>query len=93
MVIKIFFNIIILVGLIRLLIATEKPFLCSGIYAVAYFFVGMYYGAPFLKWSGLTLIAFILSSLYFWLLNRNDGFGFNFWLIFIAGLIGFTFFL
>ena len=76
-------KIIFLVTLIRLLIMTDQPFLCSGIYAFLVLFFGLIMGNPFLNVLILTAIAFVLSSLYFWLLNRFEGF--FWWIIMIVG--------
>lgn len=84
-------KILLLVGLIKLLIVTQQPFLCSGIYAGVVLLFGLINSAPF---GGLVLvvaISFALASIYFWLLNR---FGDNlvlFWVIAAAGVaIGFV---
>lgn len=77
-------NIIFLVTLIRLLIMTDQPFLCSGIYAFLVFFFGLITGTPFLDMLIVAAIAFALSSLYFWLLNRFEGF--IWWIIMVVGV-------
>jgi len=78
-----FFKIIFLVALIRLLIMNEEPFLCSGIYAAMVFIFGLITGTPFVSVLIATAIAFALSSLYFWLLNRFEGF--FWWIIMLVG--------
>jgi hypothetical protein len=79
------FRILILVALIRLLIETNKPFLCSGIYAgfvtVFALIIGRGIGAVV---AGL--LAFFLSSAYFWLLDRFED-TILFWIVMIAGLL------
>lgn len=79
------FRILILVALIRLLIETNKPFLCSGIYAgfvtILTLIIGRGIGAVV---AGV--LAFFLSSAYFWLLDRFED-TILFWIIMIAGLL------
>jgi hypothetical protein len=79
------FRILLLVGLIRLLIETNKPFLCSGIYAatVTVFSLISGHGIGALA-AGVW--AFLLSSIYFWLLDRLDG-SILFWIVMILGLL------
>jgi hypothetical protein len=82
-------KIIVLIALIKLLIATDKPLLCAGLYT----FVGFAFGmlavisgqAPFLAVLLITPIRFGLSSLYFWLLDRIGG-GILWWIVLILGL-------
>ncbi len=79
------FRVLLLVGLIRLLIETNKPFLCSGIYAAAVTLFALIIG----RGIGALVAgvwAFLLSSVYFWLLDRFDG-GILFWIILIVGLL------
>ena len=78
-----FFKIIFLVALIRLLLMTDQPFLCSGIYASLVLFFGLITGTPFLNMLIPVAIAFVLSSIYFWLLDRFEGF--LWWIIMIVG--------
>jgi hypothetical protein len=79
------FRVLLLFGLIRLLIETNKPFLCSGIYAA------IVTGFSLIGGSGTTAIgagglAFLLASAYFWMLDRFQE-GILFWVIMIVGLI------
>lgn len=67
-----FIKIILLAALIRLLIATEKPFLCSGIYAAAAILLGFAFGHGVVPVLISGAIGFVLASVYFWLLNRLD---------------------
>jgi hypothetical protein len=82
-------KIIVLVALIRLLIATDKPLLCSGLYTFVGFALGLLAvmggQAPFLALLIATVIRFALSSLYFWLLYRI-GEGGLWWVVLILGL-------
>ena len=81
------FKILILAGLIRLLIATEQPFLCSGLYAGGVLVLGLIFGVPFVTMLIAATISFALASLYFWLLVRFEGSGPIWWLILIFGLV------
>ena len=67
-----FIKLTMLVAVIRLLIAIEQPMPCAGIYTAAYFFTVLFNPGPF--WLKLlsTALAFGLSYLYFWLLDRCD---------------------
>ena len=80
-----FLKIILLVALVRLLVATDKPLLCSGIYTAVVLLFGLIAGAPILALLIGGIIAFALSSLYFWLLYRV-GTGILFWVILVGGL-------
>ncbi len=77
---------LVLVLLLRLLISTDKPFLCSGVYAGSVFILGLAFREPFLGVLLFSGIAFALSSLYFWLLYRFDE-GILWWIIMIGGLV------
>jgi hypothetical protein len=79
------FRILMLVALIRLLIETNKPFLCSGIYA------GLVTAVALISGGGIGavvagVLAFLLSSAYFWLLDRFED-SILFWIIMIVGLL------
>ncbi len=80
------FKIILIVALIRLLVVTDKPFLCSGIYTTVVFFFSLWSQAPFL--SKLIVVAIIMatSSLYFWLLSYFKDNIILFWIISVVGL-------
>ena len=82
-------KIIVLVALIKLLIATDKPLLCSGLYTFVGFALGLLTviggQAPLLPLLLVTGIRFALSSLYFWLLYRI-GEGALWWIVLILGL-------
>lgn len=77
-------KLIILVSLIRLLLATDSPLLCAGLYTVAGVVFGAVTGNPFLAILIAMLIRFALASLYFWLLYRIEGF--LWWIILFCGL-------
>jgi hypothetical protein len=83
----IIFRIMLLVALVRLLIVTNKPLLCSGIYATIVT-TGALIGGVGIAAFVAGGMAFVLSSVYFWLLNRFED-SLLFWVIMIAGaLIG-----
>ena len=67
----IIFRILLLVGLIRLLIETHKPLFCSGIYA-AIATGGALVSGEGMAAVGVGGLAFLLSTVYFWLLNRFE---------------------
>lgn len=76
---------LVLIALIQILIQTNKPFLCSGIYGAIAALFALFLGHGF---SGAIIgggVAFLLSSIYFWLLERFDG-SFWWWSIAIGGL-------
>ncbi len=79
------FKILLIVGLIKLLIEIDQPFLCSGIYAIGAFTLGSLFGNPVLSVAVASLIAFALASLYFWLLSKFPD-GILWWVILIVGL-------
>jgi len=80
-------NILLLVGLIKLLIESEKPFLCSGLYVAAHFVFGMIRELPFSELLLGSGILFALASLYFWLLYRIEMGTARWWVVIVAGLV------
>lgn len=79
------FKVIILLGLVQLLYRIEKPFVCSGIYAGVTLVFAFMFGFNLVLIAIATLISFVLSSLYFWLLNYFKH-GIAHWVILIIGL-------
>lgn len=79
-------KIIVLVALLKLLIATDKPFLCSGIYTGIVFIFSLIVGAPIVEIIIFCAISFALASLYFWLLDRFRESA-AYWGILIVGLL------
>jgi len=79
-----FIKAIMLAALIRLLLATSKPFLCSDIYTAVSVIFGLAIGTKFLAVLVGGAIVFGLTSLYFSLLDRFEDSTGLFWLI--AGL-------
>ena len=82
----IFVRPLVLIALIQILIQTNKPFLCSGIYGAIAALFGLFMGSGFAGALIGGAIAFVLSSVYFWLLDRFDS-GFWFWIIAVGGLV------
>ena len=86
-------NIIILIGLIKLLEATNKPLVCAIVYTivVGLFAIILYFGS--LTIAGLAIILglkFLLAFIYFWLLQKLDG-TFFWWIVMLGGFfIGFV---
>lgn len=79
-------KLLLLASLIKLLIASEKPMLCSGIYASVILILGL---AMERHAGGVLLsagIGFALASLYFWFLNRLDAGSPAWWGVAFAGL-------
>jgi hypothetical protein len=71
-------HLLILFGLIWLLVRTEKPFLCSGIYAGAHMFFSLLLEVQWWLILFLGIIAFGLASLIFGCClasKREAGFG------------------
>lgn len=82
----IFFRILMLVGMIRLLIATDKPRLCAGIYG-SFVTTGTLLSGQSLPAALIAGgLAFFLSGVYFWLLNRFDS-GLLWWVVLILGFL------
>lgn len=85
------FNVALLAALVRVLLATGNPFLCSGIYAVAGFVLAFFTGVTFEAAILGTAISFVLATIYFWLLHRYEETTLLFWSIFALGIfLGFV---
>lgn len=78
-------KVVVLVGLIKLLLATDKPVLCAGIYGAGVCLLmlgaGIPFGLVYLRGAG----AFLLAWLYFQGLHVTQGTSL-FWFILIGGL-------
>ncbi len=81
-----FIKIIMLVALLQLLAATDKPFLCSGIYTVIVFVFSLITGLAIIEVLIICAISFSLASLYFWLLDRFRE-SMAYWGILVVGLL------
>jgi hypothetical protein len=86
----ILFKLVFIVGLIRLLLATNNPVMCTSIYGTGHAILGsvlcLTINASLLPVLAMSSIAFVLALVYFWLLDRFEETMF-FWLIMIGGLI------
>ena len=78
-------NFIVLAGLVKLVLTTEKPILCAGIYTVIFAITASLLDIPRLYFIISIFVAFGLSLLYFWLLDRYRD-SWIFWLVLILGL-------
>jgi hypothetical protein len=76
---------LILLGLIRLLLETDNPFLCAGIYLFVKIIFSLLIGAPIMVIFFSSILAGALALLYFWLLARLGGAGILFWVVAIVG--------
>jgi len=74
-----------LVALVRLLLMTDKPGLCTGFYAAADIAIGLFSRTPIQAVAISAGISILVFGLYFWLLNRYHS-GLLYWLIFLVGL-------
>lgn len=79
------FRVILLVALTRLLVMTNKPLLCMGLYAAAVVVFGFFVGASISAIAASGGISIVVFGLYFWLLNRFNN-GLLYWLIFVLGI-------
>jgi hypothetical protein len=84
--VRIFVRPLVLIALIQILIQTNKPFLCSGIYGAVATLFGLFMGRGLIGAVAGGGIAFAFSSLYFWLLDRFDS-SFWWWIIAVDGLV------
>lgn len=78
-------KVLVLVALLKLLINTERPGLCAGIYTVIVLLLNLMAGVGFIATILGTAIAGALAFAYFWLLNHFRDTAI-FWLILIIGL-------
>ena len=74
-------KIAILVGLVRLLDATENPLLCASIYAGAVSVLGLAGGATLLGFLLLIAIRLPLAFGYFWLMDRFESLSGAWWIL------------
>ena len=80
--IKLFF----IVALVKLLLNTNKPAQCAGIYAVGGFLISLIFGRPFLFAGIASAISFAFALLYFWLMDKFEESSL-FWVILILGIL------
>jgi len=81
-------QIFVLIGMLRAVVATERPFVWAGAYAAIWLVLGLVFGDPVLPVLVAAVFTFGYTALYFWLLVRFMGRGAMFWLVLIAGLLG-----
>lgn len=82
----ILYKFLLLVSLVRVLLTTDKPLLCAGIYTSAVLLLGLILGHPFLSILISVSISLVLTCIYFWLLDRLEGNELLWWLIAIIGI-------
>jgi hypothetical protein len=83
-------KVLILAALIKLLILTEKPMLCAGIYGAVALLFTLFVHGPSLGLIVVGAVAFALAAIYFWLLQRFQDSAL-FWVIAVLGIaIGFV---
>ena len=78
-------SILILAGLIKLLLVSERPLLCAGIYAGLTLFFDFISGAPLRTILLSAGISLVVAWIYFWILNRLAGQGFLWWFVAVCG--------
>jgi hypothetical protein len=82
-----FIKLLVIAGLVRLLIASENPLLCAGIYTGIALIFSLISGIPLLAVLIACVITFGLTFLYFFLLNKFDTGSAVWWIIAIAGVV------
>ncbi len=63
-------KVVTLVCLIKVLLETDKPLLCAGIYTSVGVLLALAFGRPFLDVLMAGIVGFALAAVYFWLLER-----------------------
>ena len=79
-------NVFILAGLVKFLVESEQPFLCAGLYTASHVFLGLMFGQSLWYVVIFGAVILVVSTLYFWLLDKLEGSGAVWWLVFILGL-------
>ena len=77
---------LIIASLVKILVSTNSPALCAGIYTTCSFVLGLLSGGSFFFLLIGSVFAFGLAYLYFWLLDRFEDSAL-FWVVFILGLV------
>ncbi len=81
-------KVVLLIGLVKLLLQTERPDWCTGLYCLIIFLLFMGFGVPFTAAATATLLSGLFAFAYFWLLDRFRETTI-FWIVLISGpLIG-----
>ena len=79
-------NVLALAMMIRLLMATDKPWLCAGIYAAVRFVIGAALGNEIASVAVASGLALAAALVYFWILNRFDEGSLIWWIVAIIGV-------
>jgi hypothetical protein len=80
-------KIVLLLGLIKLLEATDKPLVCATVYVIVAGFISLALSVGSINWGGLMIglaISFVSAFVYFWLLQKTEGSIF-WWIIMLGG--------
>jgi len=83
-----FIDVLVLIALIKLLLASHSPKLCAGLYTITAVIINLSVNTSFdvVNFFIIAVIAFIFSYIYFWLLDRFEGSGW-WWAILVGGII------
>jgi hypothetical protein len=79
-------KVFVLSAMIRLLVATDKPWLCAGIYAAVVFVIGAVFGDEIATVALMAGLAFIAAFIYFWILDRLDTSSIAWWIVSVIGI-------
>jgi hypothetical protein len=79
-------KVFVLAAMIRLLIATDKPLLCAGIYAGSAFAIEAVFGEDIMRVAMMAGLAFIAAFVYFWILDRLHSGSAFWWVVAVAGV-------
>lgn len=79
-------NIFILVALIKIVIQTDRPLMCAGVYTGVHMFFALLLGKGLSVALVGAVVGFFLAWLYFWLLTRTQE-SVVFWLVAIGGIV------
>lgn len=79
-------KVFVLAAMLRLLIATDKPWLCAGIYAGVVFILGAVFGDKIASVTLMAGLAFIAAYVYFWILDRVDTSSVWWWIVAVIGV-------
>ena len=77
---------LLIASLVKILLKTNEPALCAGLYVAAGLILGLLFGRSFTFVIVGAVVSFCLAFLYFWLLNKYEE-GWLFWGILIVGLL------
>lgn len=81
----ILFKVVVLAMLIQILLRTEKPGLCAGIYTFIVLVLNFLFGGSIINTLIVTAISGVLAFGYFWVLDRTR-YTLMFWVIMVVGL-------